>query len=231
MTASPVPFRQHMDSLRWAQGDHVIVAAPTKCGKSTLVSRLVEKRSHVVTLVAKLRDDTFGREYKGWARYEEWPRNGFPSWEKRILLWPKPEKTLSATRAKHHYIFRNALDRLQTEGNRCCVIDEGLYVCDSGLLNMGKEVGMLFFFGRSAGITMVLNTQRPAWLPKVVYSSSTHAYIARTTDREDLKRLSDFGGINAREAAEDVRTLPTRHDFLYLNPQGSSRSVIVNTRR
>ena len=127
--------------------------------------------------------------------------------------------------------FQEALDRIQTEGNRTVVIDEGLYMSDPTFLNLGQEIGMLFYFGRSNNITMVLLSQRPAWIPKVVYSSATHAWIARTTDRDDLRRLSDFGGIDAKEVGEQLRHLPLRHDFLYLNPQGSAPPAIVNTRR
>lgn len=229
-TVRPVSFREHMESLRWAQGDHVLIAAPTKCGKSTLVARLVEKRSHVVSFVCKLRDDTFSDEYKGWRRYEQWPSH-VPSWDKRILLWPTPEKTLQATRQKQKYIFRQALDRIQNEGNRTVVIDEGLYMSDPRFLGLGDEIGMLFYFGRSARITMALLSQRPAWIPKVIYGSTTHAWIARTRDRDDIRRLSDFGGIDARAVGQTLLTLPRRHDFLYLNPQGDASPAIINTRR
>jgi len=226
----PVSFPEHLNRLRWAQGDHVLIAAPTKCGKTTLVSKLVDRRSHVVSFVSKLRDDTFGREYPGWRRYERWPRT-VPDYDRRILLWPKPGKTLRETRDKHREVFREALDRITLEGNRTVVIDEGLYMSEPKFVGLGDEIGMLFYFGRSGGITMVLLTQRPAWIPKVVYSSTTHAWIARTRDRDDLRRLGDFGGLDTREVQQTVARLPRRHDFLYLNPQGDARPAIINTRR
>jgi hypothetical protein len=230
MSYPSVPFGQHMEDLKWSQGDHVLLAAPTKCGKSTLAARLVTRRSHVVSFVCKLRDDTMDNEYRGWRRYERWPKH-VPSYDQRILLWPKPERTLAATRAKQRFIFREALDSIQREGRRTIVIDEGLYMCESKMLNLGDEIGMLFYFGRSAGITMVMLSQRPAWIPKVVYSSSTHAWIARTRDKQDLQRLSDFGGIDAVEIGSALKTLPRRHDFLYLNPQGDAQPAVINTRR
>jgi hypothetical protein len=104
-------------------------------------------------------------------------------------------------------------------------------MCENRMLNLGDELGMLFYFGRSAGITMALLAQRPAWIPKVIYSSSTHAWIARTRDDGDLKRLSDFGGIDAKRVGEEIKTLQRRHDFLYLNPQGEAQPVVINTRR
>lgn len=231
MTIEEVRFHDHLSRLRWEQGDHALIAGPTKAGKTTLVSRLVQKRSHVVAMVCKFRDDTIASEYKGWHRYDKWPKNGPPAYHQKIVLWPKPEPTLNGTRAKQAYIFREAFDAIGRVGSRAIVVDEGLYMAEPQFLNLGKEIGMLFYFGRSNGITMVLNTQRPAWIPKVIYSSTSHAWIARTNDTDDLKKLSDFGGIDTKEVKETLIRLKRRQDFVYLNPQGDAPSQIINTRR
>ena len=231
MSFPPLGFNEHMRTLQWAQGDHALIAAPTKCGKTTLARQLVERRSHVVSFVCKRRDSTFSEEYRGWRRYERWPKHGAPSYDKRILLWPKPESTLTMTRAKQRYIFGEALNAIDREGNRTILIDEGLYMSDPKFLNLGDELGMMFYFSRSNGITMVMLSQRPAWIPKIIYGSVTHAWIARTRDRQDIVRLSDFGGIDSKVVGEAVKALPRRHDFLYLNPQGDRSPVVINTRR
>lgn len=226
------PWREHFANLRWAQGDHLLISAPTKAGKTTMMRQLVEKRSHVVVFVSKMQDDVFAREFKGWHRLEEWPSGGPRSWMTRILLWPKPIKNdINATMRKQREVFSTALNEILTQGNRCVVIDESLMMNDAKLLNLGTEIGMAHYYGRSAGITMVDLTQRPSWIPRVIYSSVTHAYIASTKDRDDARRLSDMGGIDAKEVGHNLMRLPSRHDYLYLNPLGDSRPVVVNTRK
>jgi len=73
--------------------------------------------------------------------------------------------------------------------------------------------------------------QRPFHVPRIVLSSATHAYFARTYDAGDRKRLTELGSIDSREVAYNFdHAIKGRHDFVYLNPQGNAPSRIVNTR-
>lgn len=224
-------FDEHLATLRWDQGDHIVIAGPTKSGKSTLGARLAEKRSHVVSMVIKRRDSTMDTEYRNWRRYEEWPKHGPPGYDRRILLWPRPEKTLAATLAKQRYIFTQALDQIDQDGNRAVVIDEGVYFCEAQMLNLGKQLSMMFYTGRSNGLSMGLWAQRPAWIPKIIRSSTTHAWVARTRDRDDLKTLSELAGMHAKRVEQQLIRLPVRQDYVYMNPQGDSPPRIINTRK
>lgn len=224
-------FRTHLRNLRWDQGDHMLISAPTKAGKTTLMRYLVNKRSHVVVFVSKVKDPVFKSEFKDWTILREWPRNGPPSYMTRILLWPVPGKTLPETLNNQKVVFRNALNAISREGNRCVVIDESLMMTDPKLVGLGTEIGLMHYYGRTSGISMVDLTQRPSWIPKVIYSSVTHAYIARTRDRQDANRLSDMGGVDAKELAYNLMRLPSRHDYVYANPQGDASSVIINSRK
>lgn len=228
-----VHWREHMSMMQsnWRQGEHMLISAPTGAGKTTMMSRLVERRSHAVILVAKMKDPTFRREFKSWEILREWPKGGPRSYQNRILLWPKAEKNVIDTLIKQREVFRHALNEILNQGNRCVVIDESLMMNDAKLLNLGTEVGMMHYYGRSAGITMVDLTQRPAWIPKVIYSSVTHAYIAETKDRMDTQRLSDLGGVDSKEVAANLARLPSRHDYVYLNPLGDTPPSVVNTRK
>lgn len=234
MIEKPVPrqpFAEHMDGLRWDSGDHIVIAGPTKSGKSTLISKLAEKRSHAVLMVIKRRDSTMDEQFKNWRRFESWPKNGPPGYERRILLWPRPEKTLAATLAKQRYIFTQALDQIDEDGNRGVLIDEGVYFCEAQMLNLGKQLSMMFYTGRSNGLSMALLAQRPAWIPKIIRSSTTHAYTARTRDRDDLKTLSELGGVHAKQVEQQLVRLPARQDYVYTNPQGDALPRIINTRK
>lgn len=222
---------EHFARLQWRQGEHILISGPTGSGKTTMMRRLIEKRSHVVVFVSKMYDETFSREFKGWTRFTEWPKGGPKPYQRRILLWPKPEKELRSTLDVQRDVFRHAINSISTQGNRSIVIDESLMMNDPRLIGLGTEIGLMHYYGRSHGISMVDLTQRPAWIPNVIYSSVTHAYIAKTMDRNDLKRLSDMGGVDAREVGNNLMMLPRRQDYVYLNPLGDASSSVVNTRK
>lgn len=229
------PWAQHMRELRWKQGEHILICGPNGAGKTTMAATLLNKRAdndgHVVVLVSKMKDPTFAAEFKGYKRMEEWPTGGPKRWENKILLWPKPEKEIRGTLAKQKEVFAKALNDITRHGNRAVVIDESLMMTDPKLIGLGTEIGMMHYYGRSSGISMVDLTQRPSWIPRVIYSSVSHAYVATTKDTTDLKRLAELGGIDARTAAMNIARLPVKQDYLYLNPTGDALPHIVNTRK
>lgn len=222
-------WTDHLAHLQWKQGEHVLIAAPTSAGKTTLAQQLVQRRGHVVTFATKPHDPTLIREFRDWSVVRDWSE--IEPWMNRVILWPKREKTTRATVQKHREIFGEAFDRILSARGWCVLVDEMHYMSDRAFVGLYEEIAMLHHVGRSSGISMVTLTQRPAFIPKIIYSSATHAYIARTRDPADLKRLADLGGLDPRDIVAAVTTLPTRHDYLYMNPQGDSPPVIVNTRK
>lgn len=225
------PWNAHLNALDWRQGDHMLISAPTNAGKTTMARKLIEKRSHVVVFVSKMKDPTFTNDFRDFDRLTDWPKGGPRGYQNRILLWPTPEKLVTDTLAKQRDVFRTAINAILHQGNRCVVIDESLMMTDPQFVGLGKEIGLAHYYGRSAGITMLDLTQRPSWIPRVIYSSVSHAYIASTKDKDDARRLSEMGGVDAKEVGHNLMRLPTRHDYVYLNPLGDAQPTIVNTRR
>jgi len=225
-------WTDHLNTLRFRQGEHILVSGPTSAGKTTLVRPLLDKRKYVVALFTKLKDKTISADYKGFKRFETWPKHGFKPTENRVMIWPTPEKTLQATIAKQRNVMREALDTIARQGSWCVMLDEMLYMTDNQYLNLGKQIGMLHFYGRSSGVSCIALAQRPFNIPRIVLSSATHAYFARTFDANDAKRLSELGSMDSREITHNMRvSITDRHDFLYLNPQGDAESRVVNTRK
>jgi hypothetical protein len=226
----PQSWPQHLRTLNWRQGEHLLIAGPTSAGKTTLAAPLLDKRRHVVVLVTKVKDPAFKDLYRkrGYETIHEWPP---PQWAEKVLLWPKPGKTLKDTLAVQRDVFRDALNAIGKEGNRCVCVDESHWITSREFLGLGPEIAILHHQGRTSGVSMVNLTQRPAWIPKIIYSSVTHAYVARTRDRDDLKNLSNLGGIDAKAVQESVAGLGDRHDYLYMNPQGDTPPAIINTRK
>lgn len=195
----------------WKQGEHMAVVGPTGCGKTTLLSRILDVRKYVVVLATKTKDETLKKQFEGFARIEEWPPKVY---QNKVLLWPKGEATIRGTVIKQATVFRHALDSIFNEGNWCVVFDEQHYLCKK--LGLAVENEMYLHQGRSSGLSVVNGTQRPAWVPVVTYDSSTHAFVWNTGFEADRKRLADLGGINRRRFEGNMGNLG-RHEFVYVN--------------
>lgn len=195
----------------WRQGEHFAIVGPTGCGKTTFESRILPVRQYVVVLVTKVEDATISQDFKGFHRISKWP----PKFHQdKVLLWPKAGKTIRDTLRIQHDTFQHALNKIFLEKNWCVVFDEQHYVCKK--LRLEDENAMIQHQGRSSGLSVVNGTQRPAWVPVVTYSSASHAAIWNTNYRDDLRRLADLGGINARDLADNIQRLG-RHEFVYIN--------------
>lgn len=214
MTTYPVvPWEQLQRDLtrNWAQGEHIAIVGPTGCGKTTLISRLMPVRSYIVVFVSKVHDSTLRNDFPEFERIEQWPPKLH---QNKVLLWPKPGKTVRETYLKQREIFQKAMDSIFLERNWCVVFDEQHYLCHD--LKLAPENTMFQHQGRSSGLSVVNGCQRPAWVPLVTFSGSTHSFFWRTTLKTDLNRMSDTGGIEKRELESNMLTL-AKHEFVYVN--------------
>ena len=224
-----VPWDQFLREWKWSQGEHLLVVGDTGQGKTTIQSRLLEKREFTVIFVTKTHDDTITKEYKnrGYRIIEDWdelPNEYDPIRKrvlpyKRILLWPKPEKDLRLTKVKQRVVFRKALNRIFLERGWCVVFDEEHYMVQD--LKLGEEIATYHHQARSSKITVVDGIQRPAWVPVITYGSATHAFLAKVTNRDDMRRLSNLGGVDHKLMATVLEDLP-RHQYLVINTRGDS---------
>lgn len=202
----------------WKQGEHLAVIGPTGVGKTTLLAQIIGARKYVVMFVTKNRDKTISGDFPGFKRIPQWPPPR--TWDERLLLWPDTSSlTIRESQKKQHDIFKDAMDRLYHTGNWCVVFDEQQYLCED--LGLAVENRMLQHQGRSSGITVVNGAQRPANVPVVTYSGSTHVVLWKNTEPLDVKRLSNIGGVDKRELANEMATL-SKHEFVYINTRKGS---------
>jgi hypothetical protein len=191
------PWSDFMSGFRWRQGQHVAVIKPTGGGKTTLVGSLLSNRPPspaIVVMVTKIYDRTFARQFptsQGWHRVEAWPP---PRYKDRILLWPRFKRgtPIPQILAMQRMIFTHALDNIFGELGWTVAFDEEHYMCE--FLGMRERVAMFHFQGRSSGFTCIDGVQRPVSVPRVTFSGAHHAFVGNTTDRDDLKRLTDLAG-------------------------------------
>lgn len=207
----------------WEQGEHILVSGSTGSGKTALARHLIEIRArrggHVVVFCMKPTEDrTLVEDYRGFERWRKWKKRP-ASWENRVLLWPDVRKAkgnkdeILKIQAE---VFAEAFDGINHSGHYTVQIDEGLYTTNPSFLNMPGELAMAHAVGRSARLTMVTLTQRPSHLPLILYGSASHAFVGRTREETDRKRLAELGARQgARELANQISELG-RHDFLWI---------------
>lgn len=206
----------------WKQGQHVLISGATGSGKTALARHIVEIRAsnggHVVVFCMKpTEDETITQDYKDFVRWKKWKRPS--SWEKRILLWPDVRKAKGdpeIIKQIQREVFSEAFHSINRTGHWTVQFDEGLYTVSPAFLNMASELGMSHAMGRSAKLTLVTCTQRPSHLPLIIYGSAAHAFIGRTREATDQKRLAELG---AKEGAKVLGTRISslsRHEFLWI---------------
>lgn len=206
--------------IQWKQGQHVFTCGGTGTGKSTVAGEFLPRRKQVVVCVSKGMDEIFdGPYYKDYKTIQTWR----PGRETRVLLRPANQKTLRQTRDHKHNVFAEMFDNILLQrGNWCVDVDETHYM--SKTLGLRDEITDMLEQGRSAGISMWNNTQRPADIPLSIYVNSSHAFLFQAQEDYDLQRLANLGNrhTNAKEMRANLDALDSfdTHELVYLDRTG-----------
>lgn len=207
----------------WKQGEHILISGATGSGKTALARHIIQLRAdnggHVIVFCMKpLEDRTIVEDYKGFERWKKWKKRP-ASWENRVLLWPdvrKAKGNKDAILEIQREVFQEAFDGINHAGHYTVQVDEGLYTTSPTFLNMASDLAMAHAIGRSGRLTMVTLTQRPSHLPLILYGSASHAFVGRTREASDQKRLAELG---AKEGGKELAGRIAdqgRHDFLWI---------------
>lgn len=212
--APRIPWHKFLANVfDWQLGEHVGLIGPTGQGKTTLLIELLPLHHFVTVAATKPKDKTMDYLIKsqGYLEVDRWKRLDPKEYPKRVL-WPDATRLDSDERQKA--VFTDAMGRIYREGKWTFAIDE-LWYFDQ-VLGMRRPIEKYLLQARSLGISLVGGTQRPAWVPRALYTSSTHLFFWRTNDETDLKSISGIGFRSARLIVEVVANL---HQFecLYIN--------------
>lgn len=222
-----VAWERLKPAIKWLQGQHVFTCGGTGSGKSTVAGEFLPRRAQVVVCVSKGMDPIFqGPYYKNYRIINEWPpprtAPGKPPLT-HVMLWPRNQKTLALTKLHKTEVFRECFDDiLLRRGMWCIDIDETHYASET--LKLSGEITDLMEQGRSAGISMWNNTQRPAGIPLSIYVNSTHAFLFQSQEEYDIDRLKRLKNkfTTAQEMAYNIDRLDSfrTHEFVYLDRTG-----------
>ncbi len=216
-----VPWDRFLQLFQWVQGEHVGLIGPTGQGKTNAAFWLLAMRKYVVVLATKPKDkslDKFGKR-NGYKRITKWDKLSVSKYPRRIL-WPNA-RTLDAD-VEQQRVFTHALNTIYVEGGWCVYIDELWYV--GTVLNMTRMVKKYLQQARSIGISLVVSSQRPAWIPVEIFDQSTHLFFYRDGDERNLSRIAGIGWLNANTIRTVVASLPMFH-VLYVNTRTGAMMV------
>jgi len=211
--APRVPWDEFIrDHFRWNQGEHVALIGPTGQGKTTLLTNLLPLHPYVVVFATKPKDESMERLIRtGYYPIKRWQSLDPIKFPKRVL-WPDAFE-LDSVRTQAA-VFHDAFARIYREGGWTVAIDELWYV--NNILKLEMDVKTYLLQARALGISLLVATQRPAWVPLEVYDQSTHLFFWRDNDETNLRRLS---GISFR-SADLIRSVVAdleRFQVLYIN--------------
>lgn len=212
---------------RWNQtpnGEHVFIYGETGSGKTDLAIRLANSEPYSVFMVTKPGDPIFrDSKLRGWTRTRSWKPGAS---DHHIVLSAPPGKTMIDERINQRALFPGALDSIYRDKGWTVVFDEGMHM--STTLGMKQQVSDFFYLGRAHGLTGIMCSQRPRWIPVIVPQSCEHAFISRSRNDEDINTLAQLGA-DKRMLRNIMSGLRNKHDFIYIDTQDEMPMSIINT--
>lgn len=207
----------------WKPGEHVTLIGPAGSGKTHMALTLAELCRYVLVLATKRQDplvESLSRDgYYVTGRLRDIAYAEDQPVQSRVVFWPRQSDRLTMPQRLHVQAgqIREAIDFADKRGKWAIVIDETMWLVRN--LRLERELEGLWFQGRTQGVSVIANSQRPAWVPRLAYSQATYLFIWQSSDKSDLEALRDIGAGFPREVIEEnVRTLSWEdHEALFVD--------------
>lgn len=225
-----VSYAEFWDHFHWAQSKHITIVGTTGCGKTTLELDLIDERDYVIFLGTKEKDETQDELGPLGFRIAHDPSEISLDVSHKWVMHPgkrKKGETAGAERARLKDYYRHVLTYCFNSTAWAVIIDEGRFICD--FLGLKDEVQRLYLQGRSQHNSVVMGTQRPAWVPVESFDAATHLFFFKDNDLRNIQRISELAGLDRRSVLRAVPRLESTEDqggqFLYYNTRTDSMMI------
>jgi hypothetical protein len=199
----------------WQPGEHVSAIGRSGSGKTTMITQLLDERRYVVVLLTKRTDPLFPtfrrRGYKPVRNVSEWPER---DWHPKIVIHIPTEGLGRREGERQAGEIRRVLDHAWDLGDVDLYIDEIAELAD--LLGLERELRTFWKEARSAGVSVVAGTQRPARVPLEMYDQPRFLLFWHSSNREAMKRLADMNAGDPELARQVVAQLD-RYEVLAID--------------
>lgn len=223
----------------WEPGQHVTIIGPAGHGKTHLALTLAEMCRHVMVLATKRKDplvaELAAKGYHVTGRLDDilWTADSEPSRRHpvnpRVVFWPQfPEKSASRERLQMQANqMREAIDWADKTGGWAVVVDETMWLADT--LRLQRELDTMWFQGRTQGLSVIANAQRPSRVPRLAFSQASYLFIGKYSDKRDIDTLREISSAIPTELVENgIRGLSKPgHEFLFVDTTRDELAVVV----
>lgn len=223
----------------WQAGQHITLIGPNGSGKTHMALELLELCAYRLVLatkrqdplVAQLRQDgyvvTSDLAQIQWT-FDEGARRAVPV-QRKVVFWPVfPDKMGARQRIEAQAaLMRKALDWADKTGGWAVLVDETMWMTKN--LKLERELDALWFQGRTQGLSVLANAQRPSHVPRLAYSQATYIFIWQTSDHRDIENLREISAGIPRELIEgSVRALDFHsHEALFIDVRNKELARVI----
>lgn len=189
------------------RGNHILIAAPTGQGKTTLGTKGILPMFHNVADILVI-DSTADPKLSDYGK--PFPKYGKIKGLRRLTVGDiSPASTLK---------IHKAMNRAYKQGECIVFIDEIRHIVDPQMLNLKAAAESMLLFSRKRGNIVVGLTQAPRWIPSAFYDQSRLQFIFKIRDKRTMIRLAEIGGDT--EALKRIVPTLGKFEFAYVNSDG-----------
>jgi hypothetical protein len=195
-TISTIPSLERVNSktlfdyMRWEQGEHVAIIAPTGRGKTVCARALCWQRDWVAWCSTKKSDSEYDRmlEKKQYERQDHWPIKKPPRDQRyqRALIWPHYKRLLDVYKMGTP-VFKKLLEDVYEDEGWTVVLDDLFFLSEE--LKLRKEITAINYQVRSLKVSLVSAMQRPKKIPLETWDQSSHLFLRPIGNYDDLMTL------------------------------------------
>ena len=181
----------------WKHGEHMLIIGATGTGKTYALTDMVINRPYTIVVCTKGTDETLVKRLlskRHWVRFRsitDFERR--KRWQRNIVFWPDiptlehVDDLIPQLAALLNYCY--------TDKHWTIVIDDAEHVSER--LQQRQRLQDMLQISRAEGVTMVIISQRPAWLPVAVYDNVTYSLCYLEADEKlDTPRFSQLARIS-----------------------------------